>query len=692
MVARIIAARAGGRVLHPAQEGSFLDLGRVLDHYEADQRRGKKLALAVTGGGARGAWEAGVIEALTQACRGRDIDIDVFVGSSVGSINAFCAFVDALAPAPALVQGVFAARQSALWKRYGSGNHAADDLLDRAWIVKYATDEWPLPIVGRFAALEQQLSDTWDRLKHHLDDIGRAAGDLRKAATNPPGSLTMETALAVRQLDADTAALLRHLHDLQNAWNSLHVADIFKDPRKFIRELDRVRIEVGNVWGDTLRVEVDLLAVPLSLVSDVMIDAIGYIGPLVKAVFDLLTAIAVVVGDAGELIGEAAAFVGLLEEALALLTLAAAVEAELLVGVGETAVLVNHIFTQNRIRSALTDFATQAIGPDTSVARAWLDRLGEHPPAFYVTGADESVGRQIIFGLDRVNALDAIAATATWIVDLSAPVSRRPPHGNLLVPAHVMEGDTVIEAVLTSSALPVVFEPRTWWLELAGERDPLQQVVVDGGVIDNSPLDVAVLAGATHVIVLELDPLVDTISPDPDKKRDKDAPGGLPQVIWATMGTAVDGSNNRGINLVVALNQLAPEDEQIAIYRLAPLIPRTAYDRERHKVPVSIELVDFDGAYNDHNALVMNLYDWFIQGYIDANGWGGADADAMNANDRVLGDYEGTHTAGFLHDPWWGRNKFWFCAGQPLPDLPTITAAIDLPDRRALADQAAARR
>jgi hypothetical protein len=317
-----------------------------------------------------------VIEALTQACRGRDIDIDVFVGSSVGSINAFCAFVDALAPAPALVQGVFAARQSALWKRYGSGNHAADDLLDRAWIVKYATDEWPLPIVGRFAALEQQLSDTWDRLKHHLDDIGRAAGDLRKAATNPPGSLTMETALAVRQLDADTAALLRHLHDLQNAWNSLHVADIFKDPRKFIRELDRVRIEVGNVWGDTLRVEVDLLAVPLSLVSDVMIDAIGYIGPLVKAVFDLLTAIAVVVGDAGELIGEAAAFVGLLEEALALLTLAAAVEAELLVGVGETAVLVNHIFTQNRIRSALTDFATQAIGrtPPSRVADELLHR------------------------------------------------------------------------------------------------------------------------------------------------------------------------------------------------------------------------------------------------------------------------------------------------------------------------------
>jgi predicted acylesterase/phospholipase RssA len=193
-----------------------------LDAYLADRRYGKRLAIAFTGGGARGAWEAGVVEALTTACRSREIAIDIVVGTSVGSINALCTFVDALAPSATPVDGVFSARQSHFWKRYASGNQGADQLLDRSWIIPYLTNQMAIPGKGVFSDGERHLQQAWDAAGGQLSAIGRAAAQVKRAGTTPPRGLTEETGLAVRQLSTDIDALRRHARRLESDWNNLH--------------------------------------------------------------------------------------------------------------------------------------------------------------------------------------------------------------------------------------------------------------------------------------------------------------------------------------------------------------------------------------------------------------------------------------------------------------------------------------
>jgi predicted acylesterase/phospholipase RssA len=690
LMRRLVASRLGATASPPSprgrRPGSLVTLDDALDAYAADRRVGKRLAVAITGGGARGAWEAGVIEALTAACRERQIAIDVVVGASVGSINALCTFVDALVPVAAPVDGLFSARQSRFWKRYADGNQGADQLLDLSWLIPYATNQLALPGPEMVSDGLRRLETAWDTARGRLGDIGRAAGRVRRSATSRPrGNLTEGTGLALQQLDIDTQTLLRHGRDLEAAWRNLHFQDLFLDPAAFSNELQSVGDVLGDLAGDLGRVDVDLISVPLSLVGDGIIDLFRYLGPLVLALEDLVAAILPLIGDAGEMLGALGEIETAIATAVLLLGFCVSIARSLLVG----GFLVNHIFTQDKLRQALLGFTVDALGESHSIVRAWREQSG-HRPALYVAGTDLSCKRQIVFALDRRERLDELAASGVWVVDLA---HQNAPTDTVLTPNSRMVGDLAVEATLSSAALPIAFPPTTWYLDRvpagAPTAETLRQVVVDGGVVDNSPLDLAVLAGATHVLLLELNPLVDAI--EPQVKWDSDAPGGLLQVVWDTMNTAIDGGNRRGVELVVALNSLLPSNQRVVVHRFAPLIPREAYPHDGRLTKVSIDIIDFNGAYNNSHNLVMNLYDWFVQGFIDARGWGPADAGGAQAVDVVLQDYYATLDAGFVHDPWWGSNKLWRCGSQPLPSMAELATNVNLPDRRALADVAAAR-
>jgi hypothetical protein len=163
----------------------------------------------------------------------------------------------------------------------------------------------------------------------------------------------------------------------------LHFADLFTSPRSFRNELDRIGHDLGDLVGDLARVDVDLLSVPLSLVGDGLIDLLRYLGPLVLAVEDLVIAILPLIGDAGEMLGALGELLLAIDEVLALLGLAVAFEGWLLFGGS----IVNHIFTQDKLRGALLGFRAEALGESRSIVRAWR----EHPaprPALYMSGTD----------------------------------------------------------------------------------------------------------------------------------------------------------------------------------------------------------------------------------------------------------------------------------------------------------------
>ncbi len=90
----------------------YLDLDALLDDltHEVVCRRGRlvqrkiepakrKVALAISGGGAAGAYSAGVIEALLGRLRERGIGVDLLVGTSSGALNGFGVLVEELGKA-----------------------------------------------------------------------------------------------------------------------------------------------------------------------------------------------------------------------------------------------------------------------------------------------------------------------------------------------------------------------------------------------------------------------------------------------------------------------------------------------------------------------------------------------------------------------------------------------------------------
>ena len=56
----------------------------------------RKLALAISGGGAGGVYSAGALEAILPRLRERGIAVDILVGTSSGAVNGYGVFVESL--------------------------------------------------------------------------------------------------------------------------------------------------------------------------------------------------------------------------------------------------------------------------------------------------------------------------------------------------------------------------------------------------------------------------------------------------------------------------------------------------------------------------------------------------------------------------------------------------------------------
>ena len=110
------AAPETPKILHPEyldMEGLARDLEHELVFRQGSWREAaiaperRKIALAISGGGAAGAYSAGVLEALLVRLKERGIEIDLLVGTSAGALNAYGAWgvCTSLPATPYLVVG-----------------------------------------------------------------------------------------------------------------------------------------------------------------------------------------------------------------------------------------------------------------------------------------------------------------------------------------------------------------------------------------------------------------------------------------------------------------------------------------------------------------------------------------------------------------------------------------------------------
>lgn len=482
--------------------GEWLSLDEVLDRIEAAQD--PVVALSITGGGASGAYQAGVIGELFDNVarrrreRGRCAAAPkLVIGTSAGALNAFAVLLEALRPASVSDEPLVAA----LWRTIGSRNRGARFVTGgRARLVDWMT-RWR----------------KWKRLQR-LVSIGGAAALL--ALVNP-------VLFAV---------------------------------------IARERAGLG--WFSTM-----VLTYPVTAT--------------VAGAFILVT-IGLVLAW---LFGRA-----LFENVALRSTLATTAHAAIEGRTPDYAELLRPVAAHRQ----------QAIA--RQVVEAW--RGTKDAPELIVTATDLTARWECLFALASQERCVRLAEKG-WEVGRIGGDAGGAVNGATQRLSIVHESE-LLRCIVASTSIPGVFPSQRIRLHGAdGSNAEYVHDFVDGGVLNNSPMNVAVDAGATHVISIELDPL------GYRAPLDAAAPGhgepALVENVALTFATLLEMATTEDVFRTVSMNRMlsrgrVPGMRLVEIYRIAPT----------HR---DLQTLDFNGHYDAPFAAPSpSLVEWLDRASLDVRG------------------------------------------------------------------------
>ena len=612
-----------------------------------------KLAFCFEGGGARGAYHAGVLEGMLQEAAKRNVNLrpDMIVGTSVGSIVGFTHFIERLYPGGA--QAPYLSRQSSMWKLIAEHNAGADKLVDPSFLIAYASGQKRIPVLGSILQQVQAIQSSWSSLQTDLLALGGAVATVDRDLKSINITQTKDDLIAnAGKVRTDLNTLVGSLSTLGTDLTSLKVLKLIPDMIAIVRASAKTA-EDGFTTADTL--SQDLTKIMTDTVVPTFTDAENAVAKAVTVAKDSGTLAGNALLIAAE-IGAAVTALTLLLEVVALffvagggITVAAGVATA--TAVGGAAALKDSILSPAKLRAMLMGFVNAsgaipalAAGKEESMRKDWLMRSSNPDiPELFLTGANLTAKRLTVFELARDASLQKLAQNDYWVVDMAGAAHNA--HANIFHPSNVPE--PAIEAVLTSAAIPVAFPPRKWslarTLPQAGHANVMNHQLVDGGVMDNSPIDIARRAGATHIVSFELGALLSYSTGYSDNDAGNRS---MVNVYIDSFEASRDASLNRQVCDLAASNHGAPRMPKVPIYRIAPLQQGTLQHGEgtAQSTDPTVQFLDFNGHYDNQNNLTMNLEDWFMQGYQDARLL--SSAATANALDPVYKDYATRASAG----------------------------------------------
>ncbi len=494
----------------------------------------RKVALAISGGGAAGAYCAGVIEALVTRLKARGIEIDLLVGTSAGALNAYGVLLESLGMANSQIT-----RDPELQQPYSSFIASIWSYLDRhrktsTWIV--GRRAWIVALAGRGA------SSRWLRL---------ALGVLLAALV-----------LALNPFLLFGVSLLVGLGSWWPAW------------------LPSWDFEAGHALNFTILGVASLLF--WLIVAGIILRRFRY---------------------------------SLFRDVPLL---------RLLANTGPGGDLSRPWFWS---REKTIDRARVL---SRRIVEAWYK--DDQAPELILTATDISLGRECLFTLVRPGTYRRLARSE-WVAvqfdsgDEACRLYRREA-GSLFA-----LGENFLQSIAGSTAVPGAFPAQEIGLYGPGGRHEVRHVFVDGGVLNNRPVHIAIDAGATHMISLEVEPLGRTRPLEVDDRKQN----------YNLLGTAIETfsallelSTSEDIRRTVTWNRfLAEHPEVVASPEAEPSAEATepadapAVRRKTSKriIPLyrvapaerEIGTVEFDGHYEDGRC-VITLRDWLRRGYVDMRG------------------------------------------------------------------------
>lgn len=242
-------------------------------------------------------------------------------------------------------------------------------------------------------------------------------------------------------------------------------------------------------------------------------------------------------------------------------------------------------------------------------------------PELIVTAIDLTLGRECLFTLVRPETYCGLLGRDLMAVQLD---SRHPsardyekfPGALFTLP------ENLLQCILSSTAVPGAFPAQQMGLYQRTSSREVRHFFVDGGAINNSPIHIAVDAGATHVISLELEPLERI---DPATVDDRSIGFNLLETGVETFSSLLKLSTEKDVRRTVAWNTFlaghphalrpqegAPDEYCNTAKRIIPLYRIAPRKRE-------IETVEFDGHYEGGKRTV-SLRDWLRRGLVDMRG------------------------------------------------------------------------
>ncbi len=495
----------------------------------------RKVALAISGGGAAGAYCAGVIEALVTRLRERGIEIDLLVGTSAGALNAYGVLLERLGMANSQIT-----RDPELQQPYSSFIASIWSYLDR----HRKTSTW---IAGRRAWI-----------------VALAGGGVHSRRLRL--SVGFLLAALVLVLNPFLLVGVSLLLGLESFWPAgLPSWDPATDHALHFTVLGLASLLFWLILGSVV-----LRRFRYSLFRDV---------PLLR----------------------------------------------LLANTGPEGDLSRPWFWP---REKTLDRARVL---SRRIVEAW--HKNERAPELILTATDISLGRECLFTLARPETYRRLIQSE-WVAvqfdsgDKTAQPYRREVGSLFALP------ENFLQSIVGSTAVPGAFPAQEIGFYGPGGRREVRHVFVDGGVLNNSPVHIAIDAGATHMISLEVEPLGVTPALDVDDRKQN----------YNLLGTAIETfsallelSTSEDIRRTVTWNRFLAEHPEVVGRPSgvpdtadAAARPDTANPRPRTSkriIPLyriapekrEIGTVEFDGHYEDGRC-VVTLRDWLRRGYVDMQG------------------------------------------------------------------------
>ncbi len=255
------------------------------------------------------------------------------------------------------------------------------------------------------------------------------------------------------------------------------------------------------------------------------------------------------------------------------------------------------------------------------IVEEWYQKIDQDEiPEFIVTTTNLTNKSGMLFSLAQKETYIRLIRDEWYVIQLldrggeASPFFREIAQSSTLSrfeKSHALfaDGTRLLKSILSSTSIPVVFPSQELEIyDSKGKSGAKTNHFTDGGVLNNSPIQVAIAAGATHIISIELEDLrfipFDEIPDEKGKNRSYSMMDTLTRTFFTllTNATSEDVARSANWNKALVQNEQIKDRRLVQLYRIAPILPD-----EDIKKPIGV--IDFNGSF-ENGKRVTTLADW----------------------------------------------------------------------------------